>query len=166
MLTSACQELYFEIAALQAAVGRRSRPSMGFAAFGHLWPSLPIAARSLTPARLLSCIIHPRRLQIELFRSAIYWAMPEFWCGTPFKLPSKFRWASKYVRLRYSWLMPIADRHNERSIASDSDYYLFAFDVFPSSPIDNNQRCSDGEGAKYLVGTEAVVHYQPSKKGC
>src|SRR5210317_1856401 len=53
MLTSACQELYFEIAALQAAVGRRSRRSMGFAAFGHPWPSLPIAARSLTPACLV-----------------------------------------------------------------------------------------------------------------
>jgi len=59
MLTSACQELYFVIAALQAAVGRRSRPSMGFAAFGHPWPSLPIAARSLTPARLVFRTSHP-----------------------------------------------------------------------------------------------------------
>ena len=59
MLTSACQELYFVIAALQAAVGRRSRPSMGFAAFGHPWPSLPIAARSLTPACLVFRTSHP-----------------------------------------------------------------------------------------------------------
>ena len=39
---------------------------MGFAAFGHPWPSLPIAARSLTPARLVFRTSNPWLTQIEL----------------------------------------------------------------------------------------------------
>lgn len=165
MLTSACQELYFVIAALQAAVGRRSRPSMGFAAFGHPWPSLPIAARSLTPARFVAGQPPLRDSKSNCLGAQFIGRCLNF--GAELHSSSHVNLDGhlntfKYVRSRYSWLMPIADRYNERPIASDSDYYLFAFDVFPSSPIDNNQRCSDGEGTKYLVGTETVLHYQPS----